>query len=190
MKEIRVHVQLRAALHYWKGGSGTIAHPEACQPPLQLIIPYTTPRPAKAALDTASVLASSLGAEILLLAVREVPFPLPLDGPAFQPEHFLSQLTALAEGISCPVRIHLVLTRSKSESLRQLIPPASMVVLATEKHWRKTEEQRLARYLERAGCTVSLLPVTGNVRGPLAAETPASASSDPPRAETLKVNHA
>ena len=187
MRDIRVHVQLPAALHYWEGGSDEINDSER---PFRFIVPYTAPEPAKAALQHASEWAENLGAEILLLAVRQVPFQLPLDRPDFQPEVILNQLESLTEGISHPVRILLALTREKTESMRQLIPTTSMVVIATERRWRKTAEERLARQLSRAGCTVSLMPFTRDGKDISSKESLGSTLPRTLLSQTQKVHHA
>ncbi len=182
MKGIEVHVQLPAALHYWK---------EECinnsERPIRFVVPFTAPELARVALQHAAELAEKLGGEILLLAVRQVPFQLPLDRPDFQPEVILSHLESLIEGISQPVRIQLALTRDKKKSLRQLIPSTSVVVIATERRWRKTNEERLAGDLSRAGCTVSLISCTRDgkdesVKGTIASITPLTHS---PRIEKV-----
>ncbi len=180
-----VHAQLPDTLHCSKEDGRA---PDEYGRPFRLVVPYTSPEPTMAALRRASEWAEYLGGRVFLLAVRQVPFQLPLDHPDFLPEAFLNQLENLTDGLSHAVCIQLVLARDKRDSLRQLIPPDSMVVIAAERRWRKTEEERLARFLSRAGCTVSLLTFRRHGRGLSAPEPPGGAPA--PHTERVKASYA
>jgi len=157
MKNDRVHLQVCRSISCWNAGDQIADEPgNACRH-LKIFVPYTTPDLTRDALAGASGLAADLRVEAVLVAVREIPYPLPLDYPDVQPALLIEKLMALAEGMSCPVRIELILARSKSDALRRAIRPGSLVLIAAKRHWWRTGEERLARTLARAGCSVSLL---------------------------------
>ena len=125
--------------------------------PLRIYVLHSDPRFTAPALGAASTLAADLRADVVLLAVREIPYPLPVDRPNFHPELYLAQLRAIAADIACPIRIELILAREKTDALRRYLRPGSLVLIATRKRWLKTREEKLARNLQRMACNVSLL---------------------------------
>ncbi len=188
MKDIRVCVQLPD--RRWVEENEAVENTNAVKPQLRITVPYTSPKPAKAALRAASRWAGELEAEVVLLAVCVVPFQLPLDCPDIQPEFLLNQLAGLAECATCPVRVQLVLARNKKDAMLEVLSAASIVVIATEKRWWKTEEQRLALLLTRAGCTVSLLNIPRGTDQPSMTHALSKAAFGPPDPEVAKARHA
>ncbi len=190
MTDMRVTVQLPASLRCRTEAGETADDSGNSEPPFQVIVPFTTPELARAALHAASGWAYGLGAEVVLLAVREVPFPLPLDCPHFQPEFFCKQLAVLMEGFTFPVRVELKLTRNQREALQRSIPAASVVVIATKNRWWNTKEKRLARFLKRTGFTVSLLRLQFPGKALPASASLKTSPSESQRSEVEKINHA
>jgi hypothetical protein len=190
MESDRVHLQIcRSAEHCSRVGQ--IAEEQAdVDRPLRIIVPYTTPALTRAALSEASVLATDLRAEAVLLAVREIPYPLPLDRPDFQPTFLLEQLKTLTDGISCSVRIELVLARSRRDVFERIIGPGAMAVVATKRRWWRTREERLARLLSRAGGTVSLLTLRKGTGGVHTRQLCPVQTVTSTGAATREVNHA
>jgi len=126
---------------------------------LHVFVPYTCPELTKAALAQAVALTRNLTAHITLFAVHIVPYPLPLDKPDV-PAAFLEQrLAAVARDAGVRADVRIVLAREAEAAREQILPPHSLVVLATEKRWWPTAEVKLARALARAGHSVALLGV-------------------------------
>ena len=125
--------------------------------PLRITIPFTSDETARAALHAAVGMAGDLGATVTIAAVHVVPYPLPLDRPDIGRGHFLHRLEELFSSSEVPVRVLMVLTRDKRSAIRRMIPAGSVVVLATRKHWWRTEEETLARVLRRDGRRVVLI---------------------------------
>jgi len=158
--------------------------------PLRIYVLHSDPCLTGPALVSAAEMAADLRAEVVLLAVREVPYPLPVDRPNFDPGMYLNNLQALAGEVACPVRIELILTREKRETLREYLCPGSLAIIATRKHWWRTAEERLARSLKSAGCKLSLLTLriskTGFITDRISCPAPAGIK-DPVQRE---VSHA
>lgn len=157
MRGIRVYAQNQ---EFEKCRTGESPKPEdlrSLSQPIRIVVPYTSSDLSRAALDAAGRLARGLSATVILLAVREVPFPLPLDKPDVQPEFLLRQLRDLTDGIPLPVRVELVLARDKADAFQNAIAPGSVVLLAVRRRWWTTAEERLARALAGRGHAVSLL---------------------------------
>jgi len=126
---------------------------------LQVFVPYTCPELTMAALAQAAALTRNLTAHITLFAVHVVPYPLALDKPDV-PAAFLEQkLAAVAGDAGTQADIRIVYTRDPDAGREQILPPHSLVVLATKKCWWPTSEVKLARALARAGHSVALLGV-------------------------------
>jgi hypothetical protein len=129
------------------------------RPHLQLVIPYTTPELTRAALKSAAMFTHDLKATVRLIGVHVVPYPCPLDHPDVANEHLKTKLAAVAQVSALPVRAEVVYGRDRQEAFRHVLKPGSLVLLATNKHWWRTAQERLARSLSRAGHSVALLAV-------------------------------
>jgi len=126
---------------------------------LSVFVPYTCPELTKAALAQATALTRNLTAHLTLFAVHVVPYPLPLDQPDV-PAAFLEQkLAAVARDAGAQADTRIVFTREPEAGREQILPPHSLVVLATKKRWWPTAEVKLARALARAGHSVAILEV-------------------------------
>jgi hypothetical protein len=125
---------------------------------LSVVVPYTTDELTKTALSKAAELATSLEAKITLLDVHIVPFPLSLTEPDVCWEHLNRGLQAVAAASPVPVEVKLVFARDK-DLIERYMPSDSIGVIATEKHWWRTAEEKLARTLSAAGHSVALVKV-------------------------------
>jgi hypothetical protein len=126
---------------------------------LRVFVPYTSVELTKAALTEATVLARNLDVQITLFAVQIVPFPLPLERPAVAPEFLQQRLLAAAGEIEAAVDVELIFARDLNFGMQRVLPPNSLVVVATKKSWWPTSEAKLAKSLTRAGHSVTLLVV-------------------------------
>jgi hypothetical protein len=126
---------------------------------LSIVVPYTTPELTRAALKHSAVFGSELEAQIRLIEVHVVPFACPLDRPAVSSQHLERRLRGLAEESPRLVRVELIYTRDQTQTLRKILKPHSLVVIAANR-WRwPSAERKLARFLRRAGHDVMLLTV-------------------------------
>jgi nucleotide-binding universal stress UspA family protein len=127
--------------------------------PLQVFVPYASPELAQPALDAAAALAGSLGAQAVLVAVHVVSPLLPLDEPNVSREFLEKKLESVAEQSALPARVEIVFARERETGFRTVIPQGSLVLVPTRRRWWRTAEEKLARFLERAGHSVVLLTV-------------------------------
>ncbi len=126
---------------------------------LRVFVPYTSVELTKAALTGAAVLVRSLDLRITLFAVQLVPFPLPLEQSAVAPDFLEQRLLEIAGEIEAAVDAQLIFARDLDFGMQRVLPPNSLVVVATKKSWWPTSEAKLARSLARAGHSVALLVV-------------------------------
>ena len=126
---------------------------------LEVVIPYTGPTTTAAALDHAVALTAGLNARVLLVAVHALPYPLPFICPTLVHAHLVEQLMELANHCSLPVQPQVVLARDREEGFRFALKPASTVLVATHRHFWRTEEEKLARSLAHEGHKVALMHI-------------------------------
>src|SRR5262249_36544352 len=123
---------------------------------LWVVIPYTTPKLTLAALRHAGV-CTDLNVHVALVDVQVVPFPCPLDEPPINREFSERRLRDLFAQTKLPGTTGIMYTRDRLEGYSRALEPASLVILATRKHWWRTREQKLAHALRKAGHEVLLL---------------------------------
>jgi hypothetical protein len=135
-----------------------IAQQRSAAGELRVFVPYTSVELTKAALSEATLLVKDLDVHITLFAVQIVPFPLPLERSDVAPEFLVQRLLAIAGEIEAAVNVQLIFARDLDFGMRRILPPNSLVIVATKKSWWPTSEAKLARSLVRAGHSVALLP--------------------------------
>lgn len=125
------------------------------QAKLDLVVPFTTPQLTQAALNAANRLGAGLNAEIRLLKVQVVPFPLDLTHSPV-PEQFLErQMRGFRSAM--PARCEIRLAREAEAGLVSGLKQSSLVILASARRPWKTHTERLALSLSRAGYTVVMI---------------------------------
>jgi len=123
----------------------------------EVVVPYTGLEITASVVEQAAAFAAGLNVTLKLVAVYVAPYPADLRCPAAIEEHLTARLTELAERTSLPSSVQLIISRDRNDGLRQVLQPASTVLLGTRKRWWRTREERLARDLARQGHHVSLL---------------------------------
>jgi hypothetical protein len=117
---------------------------------LEIVVLHTAPRETIGALKMAADLASGL-APVRLVAIQEVPYPLPLDAPpvsvAFLEKRF-SNMTSEA-GVDASIDIRLC--RDARDVMKNELSPHCVVVMGGRRRWWPTAAMRLARRLENLG---------------------------------------
>ncbi len=122
---------------------------------LDLQVVFSDVARTRATLAAASQFARGLSAQATILIAQVVPYPLPLDRPPVSLEFTERTLRALASEQTIATAVELYLCRHKNETIRQVLKPESLVVIAGQKWW-PAPENRLARLLRRDGHRVIL----------------------------------
>ncbi len=123
---------------------------------LDIVVPYTTPRLTRLALREAQELALKLPSRIRVLRMLTVPYPLDLRYPPVALDILREQTRPVARGIAA-AEILLFLTRDPEQTLVKTMSPGSIVVIASEKRWWRTAQERLQMLCERNGHQVALI---------------------------------
>lgn len=127
---------------------------------LEVVVPYTEPSVTAEVLRRIPVLTAGLNAQVALIAVHTLPYPLPFVCPALAHAHLVEQLTDLASGCALPVHPQVVMARDRTEGFRYVLKPSSTVLVGSRKHPWPTQEEKLARSLARDGHKVVLVHIT------------------------------
>ena len=117
----------------------------------EIVVLFTTHAGTVAALKMASRLSANLGARPKVLLLYAVPYTLPLEKPAVPIGFLEKQIQALTAESPTEITARIYLCRDPHRSLRQILPPRSLIVVGGRRRWWPTEEQRLARMLRKEG---------------------------------------
>lgn len=127
---------------------------------LDLVVPFTTPELTRSALEAARRLGVGLDAEIRLLKIQTVPYPLQLEQSPIPTEFLEEQLRHLNPDGWATAEI--VLTRDFHGSLHNTLKAGSVVILAARRRPWRTRVERLASSLRRKGHTVVIVQEADN----------------------------
>jgi hypothetical protein len=122
---------------------------------LDLVVPFTTPKLTRAALDAANRMGAGLNATLRLVKVQVVPFPLDLNQPPVYIEFLKDQMAQFQSDL--PVAGEIRLAREFEAGLLGTLEHESVVILATPKRPWRTRNEHLAATLRRAGHKVVLV---------------------------------
>ena len=132
-----------------------VLQPAQEQAALELVIPFTTPRLTRAALDAANRMGSGLHAAIRVLQVQVVPYPLQIEQSPVVIDFLKTRLEKLQSAL--PVHAEILLTRDFEPALESALNQHSIVVLASPARPWRTRTERLADRLRRDGHTVVMV---------------------------------
>jgi hypothetical protein len=118
---------------------------------LDVAVVRTSVQGTIAALRKADSLARGLSARITLVALRIVPYPLPLTSPPVPLEFDEKLLLVIASEGPLETTVRLYLCRDQLETLAKVLKPHSLVVIGGRRRWWSTPEMRLATHLRRVG---------------------------------------
>lgn len=125
---------------------------EECSHTLALTVVFTNVSGTLAALREAAHWAHQLGAHIRILVAHVVPYPLPLDKPAVDPEFRLRPFYTLCEKVPVETHIDVRLCRDTGQCMQEALVPQSLVLIGGRSGWWPfTREKCLVRCLQRAG---------------------------------------
>jgi hypothetical protein len=125
--------------------------------PLDLVVPFTSPRLTEVALKAAARLGAGLQSAVRLVRVQCVPFPLDLRQSPVPLEFLQAQLARLCQAFELPVAPEIRLAREFEAGLLGALRFQSMILLATKKQPWPTRTERLAARLRKAGYTVVMV---------------------------------
>jgi hypothetical protein len=118
---------------------------------------FTGTRETLKALEKASELAKPLSADISIIVVQVVPFPLSLDTPPISIETVLRGFEACIRQFSEKIRVFIYLCRDEMDGFKRALKSDRPVVIGTAKSLLPTREERLAQNLRHAGYDVILV---------------------------------
>jgi hypothetical protein len=121
---------------------------------LNIAVIFTSIESTLSALRKAGVLAGQLHARITLIVPQVVPYPIPVDCPTVPLDFTERQFRVIAGASPIETRVRVYLCRDRTEVLRSVLKPHSLVVIGGNRHWWPTREKRLARQLRRSGHAV------------------------------------
>jgi hypothetical protein len=125
---------------------------------LSINVVCTTSAATLHALKQAGELAHHLGARIRIVVPHVVPYALPIDRPAVDPNFRLRQFRTFFFQHAIETHIDVRLCRDAHECLKQALAPQSIVLIGGRKRWWPTREKRLAKTLSLAGHHVIFVP--------------------------------
>lgn len=117
---------------------------------LEIVVLHTASKETVGALKMAADLASGLG-PVRLVAIQEVPYPLPLDAPPVSVEFLEKRFSNMTSEAGVDARVDIRLCRDARDVVESELGPHCVVVIGGRRRWWPTAATRLARRLERLG---------------------------------------
>lgn len=140
------------------GWEASAAERELSTKGLEVNVIFTDPKRTAVALRTATELARGLNARVRVIAAQAVPFAFPLSKPpvdiAFQEKRLLELVNACCNG-AVVTTIELYLCRNALDTLGQVLPPNSVVVIGGSRWWF-SDTRLIAKMLRSIGHQVIL----------------------------------
>ena|SRR6266851_1225698 len=125
--------------------------PSGRGPKLNVHVVFTSAERTATALELAGKLARDLGARVTVLVAQVVPYPLPLESPPVPIEFTERALLRMVGDEEVETAIEVRLCRDSEESIREALPPESVVVMGGRRRWWSIREWVLAWRLRRDG---------------------------------------
>ena len=119
--------------------------------PLEITVLHANPRATAKALRQAALLTRDLPAEIRLLVLQVVPYPLPIEAPDVSMDFTRKSLMEMIAPINIDVRVDIRLGRETSVMLESAFAPASLILAGSRRRWWPTTGNKIARRLQRLG---------------------------------------
>lgn len=138
-------------------GAGSAGNPPvriSLKSGLSVFVVFTSIDGTLRALGRARDMAKALCADITVIAMQVVPFPLPLDEPPVGFESAVSRFRERAHLSAESLQIMVCLCRDPFEALKVALIPDCPVVIDIGRQWWPNRDGRLARRLLRAGYDV------------------------------------
>jgi len=137
----------------------TDAEPPSISPDseLSVFVVFTSINWTLKALERAREIARPFGANIAVIAIQVVPYPLPLDRPPVSVDFVAKRFEERASELSERTKVSAYLCRDPLLALKRILNPNCPVVMGIRKRWWPTADERLARKLRRAGYDIILV---------------------------------
>ncbi len=126
---------------------------------LSVFVVFTSINWTLKALRKAREIARPVGANVVVISVQVVPFPLPLDEPPVPMEFVVRRFEEMAGSFPEKTRVSAYLCRNPMEAFKHILNDNCPVVIGVRKRWMPGRDERLARKLSRAGYHVTLVNV-------------------------------
>ena len=117
---------------------------------LEIVVLHTASKETVSALKMAGDLAFGL-APVRLMAIQQVPYPLPLDAPPVSVEFLEKSFSNMTSEAGVEASIDIRLCRNPRDVVERDLGPHCVVVIGGRRRWWPTAATRLARRLERLG---------------------------------------
>jgi hypothetical protein len=105
-------------------------------------------------LEKAQEIAGFACADIRVVALQVVPFPLPLDEPPVPSKFIVSRFQEKACEFANRIKVSVYFCRDPLEALKRILKPNYPVIIGVKKRFWPTRDERLARKLRSAGFNV------------------------------------
>jgi len=119
--------------------------------PVEVTVLHVSTERTLKAVEMATRLSKDLAAEIRLLVLQVVPYPLPLDTPDVPVEFIRNSFAELVAGANVRLQVDIRLGRDRRVMFESAIRPGSVVLIGCPRPWWPTPEMRAAK---RLGCSV------------------------------------
>ena len=119
--------------------------------PLEITVLHTDARETAKALQKVAGLAHDLSAEIRLLVLQVVPYPLPIEAPDVSIDFTRKSLMETIPALDVAIRVDIRVGRDTNVMLDSAFAPASLILAGSRRRWWPTPENRMAKRLRRLG---------------------------------------
>jgi hypothetical protein len=127
------------------------------EPELSVFVVFTSINWTLKAVERAREMAKPIGANVVVIAVQVVPYPLPLHRPPVPMEFVIRRFEEEARESLEGTMVSAYLCRDPLIALKRILKPNCPVVMGIRKRWWPTSDERLARKLRRAGYKIALV---------------------------------
>lgn len=132
-------------------GRGAAAPAEEIPGSLEVVVLHTTTKETLEALKAAARLADGLAAQIRLLVLDTVPYPLPVDRPQVAVELTKRRFRTVAANVRIETYVDIRLGRDYRGMLESALRPRSLIVVGGSRGRWPAFHHRLAQRLEQLG---------------------------------------
>jgi hypothetical protein len=126
-------------------------------PDAPIFVLFTSVNLTQKAIQKAREIAGPLGAQIAVIVLQVVPYPLPLDEPPAPFEFIVRRFKELLGESQKPTSIQAFICRDPVEALKRILDPNAAVFIGVKAKWFPSHDERLARKLSCAGYDVRIV---------------------------------
>lgn len=112
---------------------------------------HTDARATVRAIEQVAGLTEGLAANIRVLVLQVVPYPLPLETPDVPVQFTSERVAKMLAPLGVEVQLEICVGRDRSAMLASAFSPGSLVVVGSKRRWWPSEESKIRRLLRRLG---------------------------------------